>query len=64
MWELEAADVWAVARPRNLYAKSDEALAALMARYRDSALFADWVVTEAARYVHNLRRTLLEGDVC
>ena len=64
MWEIEAADVWAVARQWDLYAKSDETLASLMARYRDSAVFADRAVAEAARYVHDLRRALREGDVC
>jgi hypothetical protein len=36
-----------------LYAKSDEALAALMAQHRDSAVFADRAIAEAARYVRN-----------
>ena len=64
MWEIEAADVWAVARQCDLYAKSDEVLSALMARHRDSAVFADRAIAEAARYVHDLRQALREGDVC
>jgi hypothetical protein len=64
MWEIEAADVWTVARQCDLYAKSDEALAALLARHRDSAVFADRAIAEASRYVRDLRRSLGEGDVC
>jgi hypothetical protein len=64
MWEIEAADIWAVARQCDLYAKSDEALAALMVRHRGSAVFADRAIAEASRYVRDLRRLLREGDVC
>jgi hypothetical protein len=53
MWEIDGADVWAVARHCNP-----------MARYRNSGLFADRTVAEAARHVHDLRRALREGDVC
>jgi hypothetical protein len=64
MWEIEAADVWAVARQCDLYGKSDEVLAALMARHQDSMVFADRAIAETARYVRNLRRALREGDAC
>jgi hypothetical protein len=63
MWEIEAADVWAATRQCDLYAKSDEAVAASMARHRDSVVFADRAIAEVARYVLNLRRSLREGDV-
>jgi hypothetical protein len=62
MWEIEAEDVWAVARQCDPHAKSNEALAALMARHRESLVFADRAIVEAARYVRDLRRALREGD--
>jgi hypothetical protein len=55
---IESRTIWEAAERLDLYALSDEALEALVAKH------AEPVIAAAARYIVELRRGLAAGETC